>query len=122
MNWAVQLVIAAVIFAAGAAAGVKGHAGLIAQRDLKAHEAAATATAKKLDRIDVAAVGHEADKATLRTKFLTITQEVERVVEKPIYRNICFDDDGLRLIAAATGRSEGASEPAPALSGPGAPK
>lgn len=122
MSWAIQLVIALVIFAAGAAAGVKGHAGLIAQRDLKAHEAAARATAKKLDRIDVAAVGHEADKAKIRTEFLTITEEVERVVEKPVYRNICFDADGLRLIAAATGRSEGAGEPAPAVPGPGAAK
>lgn len=122
MNWAIQLVIALAIFAGGMASGIKYHAGVTAQRYLKAHESAARATAQKLDRIDVAAVGHETDKAKIRTEFRTITQEVERVVEKPVYRNICFDDDGLRLIAAATGRSEGASEPAPAVPGPGATK
>ena len=122
MSWAIQLIIALAIFAGGAASGVKFHAGLIAQRDLKAQEAIAKATAKKLDRIDAAAVGHEADKAKIRTEFLTITEEVERVVEKPVYRNICFNADGLRLIAAATGRSEGAGEPAPALPGPDATK
>lgn len=29
--------------------------------------------------------------------YRTITNEVERVVEKPVYRSVCLDDDGLRL-------------------------
>jgi hypothetical protein len=29
--------------------------------------------------------------------YRKITQEVERVVEKPVYRNVCLDPDGLRI-------------------------
>lgn len=117
MSWALQLALALVIFAAGGAAGIKYHAGVDAQRELLALEATAKETAKKLDRGDKAAAGHEADKVRIRTEFLTITEEVERVVEKPVYRDICFDDDGLRIIGAALGPSPAASEPAPALPG-----
>lgn len=117
MSWALQLVLALAIFAAGGAAGIKYHVGVDAQRTLAAHEATAKETAKKLDRGDKAAAGHEADKVQIRTEFLTITQEVERVVEKPVYRDVCFDDDGLRLIRAALGRGAAASEPASTLPG-----
>jgi hypothetical protein len=66
---------------------------------------------------DTAAAGHEADRAELRTAFRTIYSEVERVVEKPIYRNVCFDTDGLRALdaaigGAAPGESPGAVPPA----------
>jgi hypothetical protein len=44
--------------------------------------------------------GHEADKDKLRTEFLTITQTVEKIVEKPVYRDMCLDDcDGLRALS-----------------------
>jgi hypothetical protein len=116
MSWALQLVLALAIFTAGGAAGIKYHAGVDAQRELAAQESTAKATQKKLERIDQAAVGHEADKAQIRTQIKTIYQEVERVVEKPVYRNtVCFDDDGLRLIRAALGPAAGASELAPAV-------
>lgn len=60
---------------------------------------------------DGAATGHETDKAKAKVQFRTIYQEVERVVEKPIYRNVCLDDDGLRLIATAIGAKPSASQP-----------
>ena len=117
MNWIIYLVI----FAAGAAGGVKFHAGLIAQRDLEAEHAASKVAAKKADRIDVAAVGLEKDKARIRTEFLPITQEVERVVQKTVYSNVCFDDDGLRVINAAIHPAAAASQPAPAVPRPATP-
>lgn len=61
---------------------------------------------------DGAATGHEADKAKAKVQFRTIYQEVERVVERPVYRNVCLDDDGLRIISAAIGAKPAASEPA----------
>lgn len=116
MSWALQLVLAIVIFAAGGAIGIKWHTGVDAQRELAVHEATAKATQKTNERIDQAAVGHESDKVQIRTQIKTIIKEVERVVEKPIYRDtVCFDDDGLRLIRAALGPAASASEPAPAL-------
>lgn len=68
-------------------------------------------------RVDVAAGGHEADKSELRTEFVEIVKEVERVVEKPVYRDACLDDDGLRVLRAAIDPAPAASQPAPALPG-----
>ncbi len=72
--------------------------------------------------IDTAAVGHEKDKVEIQTEFLTITKEVERVIEKPFYVNseLCMDDDGLRELNAARAPAAAASQPAPALPGPAA--
>lgn len=120
MSWALQLSLALAIFVAGSAAGIKYHAGVDAQRELVAKAASEKEKLRKLERGDQAAAGHEADKVQIRTEFKTIIQEVERVVEKPVYRDtVCFDDDGLRLIAAALGGSAAASEPATALPGSG---
>lgn len=64
--------------------------------------------------IDTAATGHEADKVQIRTEFITITQEVERVIEKPFYvaSEQCLDADGLRTLNAAIGAASPASQPA----------
>ena len=113
-----KLALIAGIFLAGLASGVKIHAGLIAQRDLAEQQANIKEQARRVDKIDVAATGHEADKAQIRTQFQTIVKEVDRVVEKPVYRTICFDDDGLRAARAAIGPAQAASQPAPAVPGP----
>jgi hypothetical protein len=71
--------------------------------------------------VDVAAAGHEADKTKLRTKYITITKEVERVAQTPFYAAsapACLDDDGLRQLRAAIASRPAASEPAGAVSGP----
>jgi hypothetical protein len=117
MSWAAQLVAALAIFAGGIAAGIKWQIGVVATRDLAAQQAALKERARQLDRIDVAATGHERDKAQIRTEFLTITQEVERVVQKPFYRDECFDDDGLQQLRAAAGGAASAGEPARAVPG-----
>lgn len=68
---------------------------------------------------DAASERHEADKAALRAEFKPIYKEVEVVVQKPVYRNVCLDADGLRLLERAL-RSPGATgQPAPAVRGPG---
>lgn len=66
-------------------------------------------------RVDVSAEGHEKDKARIQSDFAPITKEVERVVEKPVYRNVCLDDDGLRVLSRAIAGPPAASEPAPAV-------
>jgi hypothetical protein len=68
--------------------------------------------------IDGAATGHEADKAQIRTEFITITKEVERVIQAPHYAAdapACLDADGLRELAVAIGAAPAASQPAPAV-------
>jgi hypothetical protein len=64
---------------------------------------------------DTAAGGHEADRVQIQTEFKTIFSEVERVVEKPIYRDVCFDSDGLRLLESATRGGAATGKPAPAV-------
>ncbi|HEO1785485.1 hypothetical protein [Acinetobacter baumannii] len=52
---------------------------------------------------------YEQTKQTERVKTETITREVQKVVERPIYINTnCFDDDGVRLAneAGNTSKSE----------------
>lgn len=65
--------------------------------------------------VDTAAASHEANREQLATEFKVITREVERVVEKPIYRNVCLDDDGLRVIGKAIGAAGNPGQPAPAV-------
>ena len=67
---------------------------------------------------DMAAASHESDKAKTKVQFRTIYQEVERIVEKPIFRNVCIDSDGLRVINTALAPKPAASQPAPAVPGP----
>jgi hypothetical protein len=108
-----------IALAIGAAAGwsVNGwrHAALENER------IAAAAEKRRMDAkvIDRAAEGHEQDKVRIQTEFVTITQEVERVIEKPFYvaSEQCLDDDGLRELNAARRPAAAASQPAPAVPG-----
>lgn len=54
----------------------------------------------------------EQDKSQIVKQLRPIIREVERVVEKPVYRNLCLDDDGMRLLRSAiAGPEVPASEP-----------
>ena len=54
------------------------------------------------------ATAHEADKVRIRTEFVPITKEVERVVTQIEYRDrACLTDDGLHAINAAVARANG---------------
>ncbi len=43
----------------------------------------------------------EAGNAKREIVYRTITKNVDRIVERPVYSGVCFDDDGLRLANAA---------------------
>jgi hypothetical protein len=118
MSWALQLVMAIVIFTAGMAGGVKFHAGLIAQRDLKQQQDNARVQILRADKVDQAAGRHEAAKTKIETVFVPITTEVERV--QTIYRDrACFDDDGVRVVNRAIDAANvAAGFPARAVSSP----
>lgn len=69
--------------------------------------------------INAAAVGHEKDKAQIRTEFLVITETVEKVVREPYYAASdapgCFDASGLHELAAALGAASTPSKSASAV-------
>lgn len=80
-------------------------------------------TARETERLrartaDKASEGHEVFKEKERVVYQTITETVDRIVERPVYRNDCLDADGLReLNAAIAGSSAITGKPAPAVPG-----
>lgn len=117
MNMLAQLMIALAIAVAGFGAGVKWQIGIVAARDLRAVQEGARAAIRRTEQVDVAAEAHERTREVLRTEFVPITQEVERVVTKVEYRDrVCFDDDGLRVARAAIdAANRAAGFPTPAV-------
>lgn len=72
----------------------------------KAQKLAADAYAAQTERLNQVVQQLEDSKNAKQIIYRTITQQVDRVVERPVYRNVCLDDDGLRLInAAAAGKA-----------------
>jgi hypothetical protein len=118
----IQIAIAAGIFLAGCALGIKWQVGVVAARDLKTVQDNARVQILRADKADQAAERHEKAKASIEIRYQTIEKEVQHVVEKPVYRNVCLDGDGLRVLRAAlAGPADAASQPARAVSGPVGP-
>jgi hypothetical protein len=70
---------------------------------------------------DKASEAHEVDRVKIETEFVVVTSEVEKIVEKTIYRNVCFDADGLRAHARAVRLTGNSSEPPDPVPAPAAP-
>ena len=72
---------------------------------------------------NTAAVAHESDKVRIETEYRDVIREVQRVVEKPVYRNVCLDPDGLSVIGDALARAyNDPGEPGNAVPKAAAPK
>jgi len=52
-------------------------------------------------KADTAAATHEVFKERERVVYQTITETVDRIVERPVYRNVCLDASGLRVLSDA---------------------
>ena len=50
------------------------------------------------DKAQKASEDYEQTKETERVKTETITRTVQKIVERPIYKSICFDDSGVSAI------------------------
>ena len=105
---------------AGFGGGWKVQAWRWAAADGARAEARAEAERLQARAADAAAERHGAELARLAAERRVITREVERVVESPVYRNVCLDGDGLRVVAAAAGSASAAGQSAPAVSTPDA--
>lgn len=76
---------------------------------LEAAEATRKAEEKKSGS---ASIARESDREKTRIVYRTITQSVDKIVERPVYRNQCLDADGLQLgNAALSGALTSAREP-----------
>lgn len=108
-----RLWLIAVVLLAGAAAGAAVQQWRWGAADAERVEREAEAARLQRRAADAAAVRHEGLRAQLAREQIVLTREVDRVVEKAVYRAECFDADGLRIVQAAIGGDPG--QPAPAL-------
>lgn len=120
LTWPLQAALALVLFVAGAWTGIDWEEGQQAKREVRRLQVEDAARLAVRRQHRVAATGYEKDKVRIHTEFVPITQEVERVVEKPVYRDVCLDADGLRILSQAIDAAAGAGpEPDGAMPGPG---
>lgn len=56
------------------------------------------ALAEKQNQINKVSADYERVKAEQSTKVETITREVQKIIERPIYKSSCIDDDGVHQI------------------------
>ena len=49
-------------------------------------------------RVVTASANYEKKKEVTRVKYVKVIEEVEKIVDRPVYKNICLDDDGIKLI------------------------
>ena len=103
--------------AIGFAGGWKTEAWRNAANELARVRIAARDEVKRIERVDDAAVAHESFKTNEEIRYVTRTKIVERIVDRPVYRTACFDDDGLQLVNAAIAGADSAGQPAPAVPG-----
>ena len=82
----------------------------------------AKARAEEAAKGDAAAKGLEVRNAKARVIYRTITQAVDRIVEKPVYRNVCLDARGVCLGNAAISGTDPSTckldKPVPAATAP----
>lgn len=53
---------------------------------------------RQLERAHASSSVFESKRSANETKYRTVTVTVKEIVDRPVYRNICLDDDGLRVI------------------------
>lgn len=75
----------------------------IATMQLEANEAAEAEQQKRQAAFMEASSNYEGKNAEAKIVFRTITRDVNKIVERPVYRDVCLDDDGLRLAQLALG-------------------
>ncbi|HEM8242545.1 hypothetical protein V8Q08_00720 [Acinetobacter baumannii] len=56
------------------------------------------ALAEKQNQINKVSADYEQVKAEQSTKVETITREVQKIVERPVYKSSCIDDAGMQQI------------------------
>ena len=105
MSIAAKLVLLIAVFVGGFAAGVKWHAGQDAIKENTRQVNQRATERLQRQNSNTAAVAHESDKVRIETEYRDVIKEVQRVVEKPVYRNVCLDPDGLSVIGDALARA-----------------
>lgn len=56
------------------------------------------ALAEKQNLINQVSADYEQVKSEQRIKVETVTSEVQKIIDRPVYNNVCLDDDGVSAI------------------------
>lgn len=56
------------------------------------------ALAKKQNAINQVSADYEKAKSEQRVQVETVTREVQKIIDRPVYQQHCFDDDGVSAI------------------------
>ena len=83
-------------------------------------QAQAKADVQQAQRTSEAVQAHAQAKTETEIRYVTVTREVEKLVERPVYLQQCLDDDGLRALNAQIAGAD-APGPGPALPEAGHP-
>lgn len=67
------------------------------------------ALAEKQNIINQVSADYETLKSEQRVQVETVTREVQKIIERPVYRNDCFDSDGVQQLNSLI--TSGASKP-----------
>lgn len=67
------------------------------------------ALAEKQNQINQVSADYEAAKSEQRVQVETVTREVQKIIDRPVYLNHCLDDDGVQQLNSLI--ASGASEP-----------
>ncbi|MGN1056970.1 MAG: hypothetical protein ACI4QS_09695 [Comamonas sp.] len=63
-------------------------------------QAQGKADIKQAERTSDAVQAHTQAQVKTEIRYVTVTKEVEKLVERPVYLQQCMDDDGLRALNA----------------------
>lgn len=53
---------------------------------------------KKQNEVNKVSADYEQLKSEQRVKVETVTREVQKIIDRPVYQRSCFDDDGLQQL------------------------
>ena len=56
------------------------------------------ALAEKQNEINQVSADYEAEKSVQHRQVETVTREVQKIIERPVYQQHCFDDSGLQQL------------------------
>lgn len=84
-------------------------------KELKTEVKQYEAQADQVKKSNEVSAEYEQVKAEQQVKTEYIIKEVEKIIHRPVYRNMCLDDDGVRLLNSQILEADSSSESEAAL-------
>lgn len=74
----------------------------------RADDAADKVRVELQSEIDASAIAYQSAEQSRQENVRTITHESQKIIERPVYRNVCIDADGVGLLDRAASNANGA--------------